>query len=265
MLAMLRPLWQYRGFILGMVNREIQGRYKGSVLGGLWALLNPVAMITIYTIVLSQVMRARLPGLDDSLAYSVFLCAGIFTWTMFAEIISRCVNVFVEHANLLKKNNFPRTTLPVIVVLSSMVNFVIIFGLFLIFLAVTGRFPGHTLIAMVPLIALELACAVGLGVFLGTLNVFFRDVQQITNIGLQFWFWLTPIVYPVTILPEFARDLLLTWNPLAQIVIASQDIMLMNRWPDWGELMDQAVLTVAIVVLGMATFRKLAWELVDEL
>ncbi len=248
-----------------MVNREVRGRYSGSVFGSAWAILNPLAMIAVYTLVFSQVMRARLPDVDDSLAYGIFLCTGIFAWTLFAETLTRTVTIFVDNANLIKKSNFPRITLPLIVSLTGLVNYAIVMGLFGLFLAVTGRMPGWSVLAFIPLLAIQVMFAAGLGIFLGVLNVFFRDVQQVTSIVVQFWFWLTPIVYPIVILPEYAVNLLTTFNPMAEIMLAYQDVVLRGEWPVWSSFLDQVLLAAASVVIGWWSFRKLVWEMVDEL
>ena len=113
MLGMLRALWVYRGFILGNVQREFQSKYRNSVLGAAWTVINPLSMIIVYTVIFSQIMRARLPGVDTTFAYSIYLCAGALTWGLFAEIVGRGQNVFLENANLLKKLSFPRLCLPV--------------------------------------------------------------------------------------------------------------------------------------------------------
>src|SRR5690606_23643472 len=150
--------------------------------------LNPLAMIVVYTVIFSQVMRSRLPGVDSTFAYSIFLCAGLLTWGMFAEITGRAQNIFIENANLLKKLTFPRLCLPVIVVATAALKFLIIFGIFTSFLVVTGNFPGMVFVALIPLLLLLGVVAIGLGVVLGVLNVFFRDVGQFYGILLQFWF-----------------------------------------------------------------------------
>ena len=116
---MLRALWAYRGFIRGSVQREFQSKYRNSLLGAAWTILNPLAMIVVYTVIFAQVMRAKLPGMDSTFAYSIYLCAGVLTWGLFAEITGRAQNIFIEHANLMKKLSFPRLCLPVTVVASA--------------------------------------------------------------------------------------------------------------------------------------------------
>ncbi|MBU1235850.1 MAG: ABC transporter permease [Gammaproteobacteria bacterium] len=264
MVAILRPLWAYRGFILGSVKREFQSKYRESLLGGAWMVINPLAMIVVYTVIFSQVMKARLPGVDSTFAYSIYLCAGVLTWGLFAEISGRAQNIFLENANLLKKLSFPRLCLPTVVVLNALLNFSIIFGLFTGFLVITGTFPGWVYLALAPLLLIQVAFAIGLGISLGVLNVFFRDVGQLFGVILQFWFWLTPIVYPATILPEFARPLM-DYNPLASLMAAYQTILVNGQWPDWQSLWLVTLLAALFSAIGLRLFRKHAGEMVDEL
>jgi lipopolysaccharide transport system permease protein len=260
----LQALWAYRGFVLGMVSRDFHGRYLGSVLGASWAILNPVAQILIYTLIFSQVMRARLPNQPDTLGYSLYLCAGALTWNYFVEVLLRSQTVFLEQANMLKKVNFPRITLPAYVFVSATVNFAIVWGLFLLFLLATGRWPGWPLVALLPLLAVQQTLAVGLGLALGVTNVFFRDVAQAVGVGLQFWFWLTPIVYPLAAVPEALRPLM-AWNPMYAIVTSYQRIVVEQQWPTWSQLWLAGVVTLAVAAVSEVAFRHLAPAMVDEL
>lgn len=260
----LRALWSYRGFILGSVLREFQSKYRNSVLGAAWLLLSPLAMITVYTVIFSEVMRARLPGVDSAFAYSIYLCAGILTWGLFSDITGRAQNVFTENSTLLKKLSFPRLSLPVIVTANALLNFCIIFGLFTLFLLVTGNFPGWPFLALVPVLGVMVAFGLGLGIVLGVLNVFFRDVGYAFGIFLQFWFWLTPIVYSPTILPERLQPLI-HLNPMASIVLACQAILVKGEWPDWASLWPISLLAVVLCTFGLRLFRRRAGEIVDEL
>ncbi len=261
---MLKPLWAYRGFVFGSIKREFQSKYRNSLLGAAWTVLNPLAMIVVYTVIFSQVMRTKLPGIDSTFAYSIYLCAGVLTWGLFAEIITRAQNTFLEHANLIKKLSFPRLCLPVIVVANALLNFSIVFGLFSIFLLISGTFPGVVYLALLPILAIVVAFAIGLGISLGVLNVFFRDIGQFFGIVIQFWFWFTPIIYPISILPESARSLI-SYNPMASLMVACQDILVSGRWPTWSSLLPVTVLAVAMCAIGMRLFRKHAAEMVDEL
>ena len=261
---MVKALWTYRGFISGSVKREFQSKYRNSLLGAGWTVLNPLAMIVVYTIIFAQVMRAKLPGVDSTFAYSIYLCAGVLTWGLFAEITGRAQNMFLEHANLLKKLSFPRLCLPVIVVSNAGLNFAIVFGLFTAFLLMSGNFPGWAYLALLPVLAIQIAFSIGLGISLGVLNVFFRDVGQFFGIFLQFWFWLTPVVYPISILPERLQPLM-SLNPMARLAGAYQTILVSGQWPNWRALLPVAVLALLLCALGFHLFRKHAGEMVDEL
>ena len=259
-----KSLWAYRGFIVGNVKREFQSKYTNSLLGATWTLINPLAMIIVYTVIFSQIMRSKLPGIDGAFSYSIYLCAGVLTWGLFAEIVNRAQNTFLENANLIKKLSFPRLCLPVILVTNAMVNFFIIFTLFSIFLFMSGNFPGLVYVAIFPLLAILALFAIGLGITLGVLNVFFRDVGQFFGIVIQFWFWLTPIVYPLSILPESVQKMM-RYNPMAGLINAFQNIFVGQLWPAWESLVPVTIVAVILCMFSLHLFRKHAGEMVDEL
>ncbi len=267
MFGLLRDIWHYRGFIHGSIRRDIVAQYRGSLLGAAWVLIGPLAMILIYTLVFSHLMKSRLTGVDSAFGYSIFLCAGLLPWTFFTDSLSRLQGVFVANNNLMKKATFPRICLPVIAVGTATFNFVVIAALFLGFLVVTGKFPGWVLLAALPALGVQVALSTGLGVLFGTVNVFFRDVGQAMNLALQFWFWLTPIVYPLGSLPGWAQSVL-AWNPMAVLVAHYQSVLLYQRAPDadgWAGLAGVAALALASLWLGLTTYRRRVGEMVDEL
>lgn len=260
----LRSLWLYRGFVLGCVKREFQSKYQNSLLGAAWNVLNPLAMILIYTVVFAEVMRARLPGIDNKFSYSIYLCAGVLTWGLFTEVVSRGITMFVDNANLLKKISFPRITLPIVVISNALLNFAIVATLFMGFLVASHNFPGWVVLGAIPVLLLQTALSLGLGLVLGVLNVFFRDVGQFFSIFLQFWFWLTPIVYSAQVLPEPLRSWL-SWNPMTQIVAAYQRVFVAQEWPIWETLTFPFILALGFCWLGVRLFRQHVGEMVDEL
>jgi len=264
MIGFARSIWRYRGFILGNVKREFQAKYQNSILGAAWNVLNPLAMITVYTVIFSQVMKAKLPGVDDTFAYSIYLCAGILTWTLFSEIISRGQNVFLEQANLIKKISFPRICLPAIVIINALVNFLIVFSLFGLFLVITGEFPGFVFISIMPLLLVLIIFSIGLGITLGVMNVFFRDVGMLFSIILQFWFWLTPIVYSPAILPQQFQNIF-KLNPMLSVISSFQKVLVQHQWPNWSDLLYPLLLGLVLCMLGMRLFNKHSGDMVDEL
>jgi lipopolysaccharide transport system permease protein len=264
-LVMFRSLWEYRGFIGANVRREFQQRYTNSLLGGLWAVLNPLAMIVIYTVIFAGIMRPRLAGQEENIfAYSIFLCAGVLTWGAFADMVGRMQGVFLQYGNLIKKSNFPRSCLPLIVVLSALIDFFIVFSLYLVFLLISGNFPGWVALGFFPVFLIQVVFGLGLGLTTAILNVFFRDVGQFVGVILQFWFWLTPIIYSASILPEAVQSLL-QFNPVYPLIAAYQGIFLNHVTPNWGSLAGITLLAVALLLLAGCLFLKLAGEIVDEL
>lgn len=260
----IKALWAYRGFITGSVQREFLSRYRNSLIGTSWAILHPLSMILVYTLIFSQVMSARLPDVADGLGYSIYLCAGILTWGLFSEITSRSVSIFIDNANLLKKVFFPRLCLPVVVVTNALLNFAIIFGLFTIFLLVSSHWPYAKYLMVFPLTAILVLFALGLGITLGVLNVFFRDVGHLFAIALQFWFWLTPIVYPISIIPESLRWII-NLNPIAALIQAFQQVLVYAQWPDYVKLLYPLATAIVLCAMGLILFRRHAGEMVDEL
>ncbi len=263
-LAQARGIYAFRGFIMGSVKREFSLRYSNSMLGAAWLILQPLSQILIFTLVFSQVLGSRLAGVPGTFSYSIFLCAGVLTWGFFSEIITRSQTVFLDYANLIKKINFPRICLPVVVILNALTGFAIVFGLFTLFLVITGNFPGWKYAAIFPVLGIQIMFAIGLGIIIGILHVFFRDVGQFFTIVMQLWFWLTPIVYPLSTLPDWAAKLV-RLNPIAPIAKAYQRVLVYGTAPVWGELAPSFIIAVIFCIFAVLLFLRRAGEIVDEL
>lgn len=261
---MLREVWAFRSFIGGSVKREFQSRYQGTLFGPFWVVAQPLAMILVYTVIFSGLMKSSLPGHTSRFAYSIYLCSGVLTWGLFTDMLGRCVNIFIENGNLLKKLRFPKICLPIIIALSSLVHFTIVMTLFMVFLLIIGHFPGWNLLAVIPVLLIQIAFTMGLGIFLATINVFYRDVNQTVSVVLQFWFWLTPIVYAPRILPAFANQIM-SWNPIWPLIDAYHAIFLGDQQPAWDTLLYPACLAAIFTALGFFAFIRLQGEIVDEL
>ncbi|MFH1155350.1 MAG: ABC transporter permease [Pseudomonadota bacterium] len=250
--------------MLSSVKREFQTRWIGTQLGPFWLLAQPLATIFIFTVIFSNIMRPGMPSHTSKFAYSIYLCAGVLTFNLFSEMLGRSTTIFIENANLLKKINFPKLCLPIIVMVSSLLNFSIIIGLYLCFLLLTASFPGYVLLGAIPVLMIQLLFTIGLGMLLATINVFYRDIQQSVQVILQFWFWLTPIVYIAATLPPAVRKIL-NWNPLWALIQAYQNVFLEHALPDWTSLIYPCLLGLLFTILGVYAFHKLQGEIVDEL
>jgi lipopolysaccharide transport system permease protein len=264
MIELLRGAWRFRDFIAASAKREFASRYLGTQLGIFWPIVQPLALILIYTLVFAEVMRPRLPGHESRFAYSIYLTAGLVAWMLFSDLLTRSVGIFVHNANLLKKVPVHKLSFPIIAAISALVQSAILLALFLLFLAFSGNLPGAPMLAIVPVLAIAALFSMALGLFLATVNVFYRDVEQGVGVALQFWFWMTPIVYPAAALPGYAQSIL-AWNPLWPVVRAAQDIFVEQRLPDWATLFYPLLLSIVLAVLAKVAFERLAGELVDEL
>ena len=257
-------IWKFRGLIFSSVTREFQARYRGSLLGIAWTILNPLAMILVYTLIFSEIMKARLADSSVPFAYSIYLISGVITWGLFSDTIMRGQSVFLDNANYLKKVNVPKLCFPIISLCNALVNFGIVFCLFLLFLALIGHFPANTLWAFGLVLILQIGLSFGLALFLGVLNVFFRDVGQFIGVLLQFWFWLTPIVYSASILPSWVEPYM-ACNPMAPIISAYQHLFLQNTIPPWHLLLPSIIFAIGINGLAWMIYRRCSNEIVDEL
>lgn len=260
----IQPLAKYQDFIIDSIKRDVQSRYQNSVLGALWLILQPLTMIAVYTVVFSNLMHARMPEINNPFAYSIYLCAGILTWSLFTQMLTGMVTIFLNYAHVLKKINVPKLCLPIIVASSSLFNFIIIFILFIIFLICSNNFPGIVLIMIIPVLFLQIIFTVALGLILGIMNVFVRDIGHFVTILLQLWFWFTPIVYITTTLPSWAQQAL-KYNPLAAIIQAYQTILLHQQPPVWNSLINSTLLSVILFFLACTMYKKYSADLVDEL
>jgi len=261
---MLRALWEHRAFIASLVRREFQLRSIRALWGSAWLVIQPASQILIYTLIFGRVLGARLPDARGELAYGVYICSGILTWGFFSELVGRSQTLFIEHAQLLKTLRFPRSALPVTLLLVTSINFAIVAAIFLIVLAFIGAWPGAVLFTALPLLLLQTALGLGIGVLTGTVNVFFRDVAHVMSVILQFWFWMTPIVYPVSIAPEGMRRIF-EWNPMFPIIAGYQRIAIEHAAPAWANLAPVALFAALLLLVSLAVFRALSPDLVDEL
>jgi len=264
MFSLLRSLWQYRHFVISSIRSELISRFASSKLGGVWMIINPLSQVLIYALILSSILAAKLPGIDNKYAYAIYLIAGLLAWELFSEIINRCLTLFITQGNLMKKMSFPRITLPIIVLGSCVLNNALLLGAMLFIFALLGHTFSLTMLWVIPLSLLVMALALGIGLIIGVLNVFLRDIGQAFPIILQTWFWFTPIVYPENIIPQSYRHLL-SWNPMYTLVNAYHQVLVYNKPPEIAGLLLIAALAVSLVLLGLFLFRRASAEMVDVL
>ena len=264
MFLMIKLLWQYRDFILNSIRNEFKARFARSGLGALWMIFNPLAQVAIYALIFTNIMSARIADIDNVYSFAIYLSSGIMAWSLFNDIISRCLSLFVNNGSLMKKVMFPKVVLPTIAVGAAVADNLALFLCILLIFALLGHAPTVQLFWLPALTLSVVALAVGIGLILGILNVFIRDIGQAVPIILQIGFWFTPIVYPLSIIPERYQGLL-ALNPMYPIVRGYQDILVYGKAP---ELTDVAVIVAVSAVLmigGFVLFMRANEEMADVL
>ena len=245
-----RELWHYRDLLYFLTWREVSIRYKQTLLGFAWAVLQPVLTMVVFTAFLGRV--AKVPG--DGVPYSVFAYLGILPWSYFSGAVSRSATSLVTNQNLLSKVYFPRLLIPLSGTLSALVDFAIAFGVLIVLMFWYGLVPAPTALLYVPLVVLTAATATGIGMWLAAINVRYRDVQHAVPFLVQIWMFATPVVYPLTMVNARWRPLL-ALNPMTGIIEAYRSSML-GRPIDWTGLATATLLSMAALISGFWYFRR---------
>lgn len=246
--TMMADLVRHRSLVLALLVRELKVRYRGSILGFVWTFLNPLLLMAVYALVFRYYMRIAVPN------YALFLLAGLLPWTWFASSLADGTNAIVGGSSLVTKSLFPTEILPAVVVLSNMVNFALSIPL----LAFAGwaygvSFSPLAWLCLVPVMALQCVFTLGLVLSLSALNVHYRDVQHVVANLLLLWFFLTPIVYPASQVPDRLHPVL--WmNPVALFTEIYRDIFVTPTWPDVREFGLMAIYALASVLVGAKIF-----------
>ncbi len=227
---MVTRLLQYRGLIWRNALADVRHRYAGTSLGVVWNVLHPLAMISVYSIIFSQVMKPPLPGLRGPFKFPLYLCSGFLPWLAFSECITRGANAFTENAAYLKKLPIPEPVFAAQAAASASIGLGISFSLLLVISLLMGNPPTRWwLLLPLPLVSLQVL-GFGLGLLLGTINVFLRDVGQLLQVALQVAMWTVPVVYLADILPGWARNVL-AWHPVAPALLLIRDLFLYGHNP----------------------------------
>ena len=263
MLANLRQLIRYRGLIQTLVTRELKARYRGSVLGFFWSFINPLLLLTVYTIVFTVV----LPGFRgvEVEPYALFLFCGLLPWTWFSSALLESANSLIAGGNLIKKVLFPAEVLPIVAVLSNMFHFFFALPILALFLVFYARPTQLIELAWFPVVVfVQLILTLGLGLVLSAMTVHFRDLRDLLGNLLTLWFFSTPIIYPMSMVPaegKFIMDL----NPFAHLAISYQEVLFYDGpFGHWRWLLALAGASVVVFLAGFALFDRLRDSFAEE-
>jgi lipopolysaccharide transport system permease protein len=247
-----------------LARQELVDRHRENALGAAWLLLQPLAFIVLFSTVFSHFMRARLGADTDPYLYTVYLISGLLMWNLFANIVSRLASVYSGKAHLIRKIGVDLWIMPLHVVVAEWAVYAIAMTFFAVFLLVVGHPLSSRWFLLPAVVLLVSAFAYGIGIMLGTIDVFIPDVKNVLTIALQFGFWLTPVVYLADILPLWAQHAM-HLNPVFWAVDAVHDIVVWHRWPPFKEIAALAATCAVSLVAGRALLGRLGAEVRDLL
>ena len=255
--------------LLTLVRRDLEAKYKGSILGNFWPLLNQLSQLLIYTYVFSIILKVKLnlEGLpeDSKLTFGLWLFAGLIPWLAFTNGLTQASGCVIRQPNLVKKVVFPLSLLPLVPVLSTFVEST--FGLIALIgmIGISSGLVNQTL-WLIPIVCLpQLLLTAGLGYFTAGLTVFLRDIPQTLGVILNLWFYITPIVYPASVIPENWRAWVFWCNPLTAIAEVYRDLVLVGEIKHWRELGIASLISLLIFYFGLWVYKKLRPAFADVL
>jgi lipopolysaccharide transport system permease protein len=254
-------LWQARNLLRNLIVRDLNSRYKGSVLGIAWSLLNPLLLMAVYTVVFSTVMRVRL---TTDVSYPVFFLAGFLPWTFFGMAVQLGATTLLQNAGLIQKIYFPRAVLPISMSVAALVNMLIGLALFVPVNMFIQHPPIVGLIALVPIIAALFVFGTSLAMLFSVLTVYFRDTEFLLGNALTAWFFLSPIVYDLDTPPQEHRWLF-ELNPVTPFIEAFRDVLIDAHVPSAGRFATCVAIAVVTFVFCSWIFRRLTARIAEEL
>lgn len=254
----LKDLWDYRELLYFLVWRNIKVRYKQTLLGASWALIQPLATMVVFSVFFGKL--AKVPS--DGVPYPLFAYCGLLPWQLFSYAMTESSNSVVSNQQLITKVYFPRLVVPISAVISGLVDFAISFSLLLIMMPLYGVMPTVRILVLPLFILFAIATALAIGLWLSALNVEYRDVRYTIPFLTQFWLLITPVAYPSSLVPDKWRPLM-GLNPIAGVVEGFRWALLGNRSGSGALMMVSVVIVIALLFGGIAYFRRMETTFAD--
>lgn len=263
-MSTLKELVATRELLVNLTMREVSGKYRRTVLGQLWSLINPIVLMLVYTVVFNFIFRARPSEGDPSGIdiYPLWLMCGLLPWLYFMRVVNGGLTSIVSNAGLIKKVYFPRMHLPLSVALSTGVTWAMELGVLILALLIFGAMPLPFIPVLVVWMLLLAMFAVGLAMMLAILNVHFRDTQHFIALVLQMWMYLTPIIYPISLVKEGAEQYggwildVYRLNPMERFVAVFRNLLYDNRLPAWDDVLWCVGSAGIVFALGYWVFSR---------
>lgn len=247
---LIKPFLYYKYLLYQLILREIKGRYKQSIIGYFWVILNPLIQLLVYSFVFSIIFRFPL----NNIPYPIFLFAGLLPWIYFQTSLGSAALSLIDNSNLIKKVNFPRETLPYSIIISKAIDLFFASALLLIFMLFSHMSLQPSIIFIIPLLLIQVILMAGLSLLISTSNLFYRDIQYLVNLLLMLWMYLTPIVYPLSLVPsQYVNFYKL--NPMVGIIEGYRSALFGLEF-DKGTILFSGIISILIFIFSFWIFKR---------
>ena len=254
-----RELWRHRELLWLLTQREIKVRYKQSVLGVAWAVLQPLSLMVVFTVFFSWFARIE----SDGIPYPLFSYAALLPWTFFSTALSFAIPSLIANSHIITKIYFPREVIPLAAVLAALLDFLIAAAAFVLLMIAYRVPPSWTLLYVLPILAIQVLFTVGVSLLLSAFTVLYRDVRHTLPLVIQIWMFVTPILYPASVVPQRWRVWYFSLNPMAAIIYGYRRAILQQQSPQLNYLLLAATVSCLLVWLGYKYFKYLEREFAD--
>ncbi len=258
MLKKLKEIMEYRELFKNLTIKELKLKYKNSMIGFFWSFLNPLMMLVVYTFAFKYVMKITVPN------FTVFVLSGLLPWTFFQGSIQGSTNSIVSNGALIKKVYFPREIVPLSQIMSNFVNFLITLLVLFLSLFIFKIKIGVSLIFLPIILLLMLSITIGISLALASLNVLYRDVSHFIEIIFMAWFYITPIVYPIDLIPKQYEKFILL-NPMTLVIQSIREIIMNNSIPPYSYTIGLVLYSVIFIFIGQYIFGKIEKSFAEEI
>jgi ABC-type polysaccharide/polyol phosphate export permease len=248
-------LLAYRGLIWNFIKRDISQKYVGSLLGLYWSVINPIITLVVYIVVFGVILKVRLPGDTNIWDFALYFAAAFLPWAAFQDSVTRSTRSIIDNKNYIKKVPFPSEIFPIYVTLSECVNLLISLAIFFILYVILKGVPTIFILLLPLAIMLQILFTLSLAFFLSSGAVYFRDIPQILGAIFMIWFWATPIVYTINLIPE-ELQWVVTLNPAYYMLEIYRDALFYGKIPEMGILVPFLLFSVVLFVLSILFFRR---------
>lgn len=256
----LRDLWEYRELLYFLAVRDVSVRYKQTILGAGWAILQPVLTMIVFSIFFGHL--GKIPS--DGIPYPVFAYCALLPWQLFASAVTQSGNSLVTSQNLITKVYFPRLVIPIAPVLSALVDFAIAFGVLIVMMLYYGVYPSWTVVTLPLFLGLDILTCLAVGIWLSAMNAMYRDIRYTIPFLVQFWMFVTPVAYPASMVPEQWR-----WiyglNPLSGVVEGFRWALVGRGEPPWTYLCVSIPVVFILLISGMYYFKRVERSFADRI